>query len=481
MRPVLRRIPAWRSSLRARYALVATLLAAMAFTAGGAIALRLYHESLVASVDNSALDTAGAIAAGARGGPLPNPIPMPVAAGVPRVQILDAAGKVLSGDPASVQDPPFRSSLFTGASTSVTDVTGSPYLPEHHAALIAVRTATAGGPVTVLVVQSLDEADARTSQAIELSSAAGALCLVTVAAVAWLAVGSTLRRVERLRAQVETVTASGDLSRRVQGAGRDELAGLGATLDEMLAALARSDERQRRFVADAAHELRTPIAGLHASIEVAGLHPNLPRDDKWLGELRDGHRRLGRLVDDLLVLASVDEHAPRHRTPVRLEGVLIDAAQRRTPPGLRIHFEATGRATILGDPTQLERIVANLVDNAVRHARSEVRLALVAEAADAVITVADDGAGIAPDDRDRIWVRFARLEDERSQLSAGLPGEHNGGGTGLGLALVKELVQVHGGTASVTDAESGGALFTVRLPLAGVVASPGRCAAPHLR
>ena len=126
------------------------------------------------------------------------------------------------------------------------------------------------------------------------------ISLAAIGTVAWLTVGRTLRRVERLRSQVATVTASGDLGRRVPETGTDELAGLGLTMNEMLEALERSAERQRRFVADAAHELRTPIAGLSASLEVAVSHPEITRDRSWIGELADGHRRLGRLVNDLL-------------------------------------------------------------------------------------------------------------------------------------------------------------------------------------
>jgi signal transduction histidine kinase len=316
----------------------------------------------------------------------------------------------------------------------------------------------AGGTDTVLVAQSLDEADQRTSQAIELSTVIGAASVAMVAAVAWLAVGRTLRRVERLRARVCAVTASGDLERWVPQSGADELAGLGATLNEMLAALARASDRQRRFVADAAHELRTPIAGLNASIDVAARHPHLARDPAWLGELSDAHRRLGRLVEDLLVLARLDEHAPHRRGPVELAGLVTDAARRRTPDAVRIEVSPLAPATVLGDETQLDRILTNLIDNAVRHARSAVHIALTTRDGEAVITVTDDGPGVPAPDRDRIWERFTRLDDARSR---------GGGGTGLGLALVKELTQAHGGTTHVTDAatHTGGAAFHIHIPL----------------
>lgn len=455
------------ASLRLRYTLCATLLAAVTFVGGGAIALTFYHDSLVDEVNHGSHDTASGVAAGVTYGEMVVPIPMPVAAGVPRIQILDAAGKVISGDPSSYKDPPFAAPLSaTGPKERITSLTDSPYLPEHHTSLVAERATTPLGAVeTVVVAQSLDTADARTSQAVELSAIIGAASVAMVAAVAWLAVGRTLRRVERLRAQVLAVTASGDLSRQVPQSGADELARLGATLNAMLAALARSAERQRRFVADAAHELRTPIAGLNASIDVAARHTELARDPGWFGELSDGHRRLGRLVDDLLVLAGLDENAPRRHTPVDLAGVIADAARRRTPPGVRIEAEqAAEPITVLGDQTQLERIVANLVDNAVRHAHSIVRITLTTDAPEpghAILTVADDGPGVPTADRERIWQRFTRLDDARSRDLR----SHGSAGSGLGLALVRELAEAHAGTAYVTDADIGGAAFHVRLPL----------------
>jgi len=452
-----RRIRRMAAGLRLRYTLVAALLAAAACCAGGAVALGFYHESLVANVEHSALGTAATIAAGLKGAAPPVPIPMPVAQGVPRVQILDAAGKVLSGDPSSVEDPPFAAPIPAGAANQrVTSVVGSPWLPEHRAALAAARVTGPSGAITVLVAESLDTADERTRQAIELTAVTGAASVAMVAAVAWLAVGHTLRRVDRLRARVCAIAAGGDLDQRVPQSGTDELARLGATLNDLLADLAAASRRQRRFVADAAHELRTPIAGLNASIEVAARHPGTAYAPSWIGELREGHRRLGRLVDDLLMLAGLDEHAPHRRDPVDLSGLASDAARRRTPPGIRIHAGPIARATVLGDETQLDRTITNLVDNAVRHARHTVSVKLQTENGHAVLSVSDDGPGVPPPDRERIWERFTRLDDARSR---------HRGGTGLGLALVKELTEAHGGTTYVTDADEGGALFSLRIPL----------------
>jgi signal transduction histidine kinase len=452
----------WLSSLRLRYALMATAFAAVTFTIGGAIALTLYHDSLVSTTASSVRATADAIAADARRAVLPDPIPMPVAAGVPRVQVLNAAGQVISGDPASVQDPPMLT-LARGENARVVSVLHPANLPENRAAVIALRTTSSNGPLTIVVAASLDPADAKTNQALVLSAVTGAVSLAVVAAVAWITAGLTLRRVELVRAQVEAITSSGDLTRRVPGArrapgsGTDELAQLSSTLNEMLAAMSRSADRQRRFVADAAHELRTPLAGLSASLDVAISHPETVHDRTWVVELADGHRRLGRLVNDLLVLASLDGQAPPCHRAVDLAGVVTDGVRRRTPAGISLRADQIEPAVVSGDESQLTRVLTNLVDNALQHARSAVRVALTAEAGQAVITVADDGPGIPAADRDRIWGRFVRLDQDRARTH---------GGSGLGLALVRELVHAHGGVVSVlVPDEAPGALFAVRLPL----------------
>ncbi len=447
----------WRPGLRLRYAITATLLAAATFAVGGTVALTLYRDSLIESVDRSVLGAAMEVAAGAqREPPLPDPIPMPVAASVPRIQVLSRAGKVISGDPASASAPPMLS-LASGTGQGVVTVAHPAGLPDRRAAVVVIHVMSPPGPVTIVAAGSLDPADDKASQAVGLSAVLGAVSLAVAGAVAWLTAGRTLRRVDGLRAQVSAITASGDLARRVPQTGGDELARLGSTLNEMLAALSRSAERQRRFVADAAHELRTPLAGLSASLDVAISHPGTAERGSWAAELRDGHRRLGRLINDLLVLASLDGGAPRRRRAVDLAGVVTDCTRRAAPAGIELRAGQIEHAVVSGDESQLARVVTNLVDNALRYARRAVDVTLTAQAGQAIIAVADDGPGIPPADRGHIWGRFARLDDDRSRAS---------GGTGLGLALARELTEAHGGCISLTDPTAGsGALFLVRLPL----------------
>ncbi|MFC5143422.1 sensor histidine kinase [Streptomyces aureoversilis] len=302
-----------------------------------------------------------------------------------------------------------------------------------------------------------------------------ALLLLVIAAVTWLVTRRALRPVEAIRARMAEITTSHDLGRRVpEPASRDEVARLAATTNQTLAALETSVERQRSFVADASHELRNPIASLRAQLEVAQAHPELLEADGLLEEVT----RLQTLAADLLLLARLDagESAESAENPESSESAgrgtgTVDlarlvraelvqrAATDRITPDVRITGERHG---VSGNASQLTRVLANLLDNAQRHATSCVTVALRGEGDLVVLTVGDDGAGVPPAERERIFERFVRLDDARSR---------DEGGAGLGLAIVRDVVRRHGGRISVRRAPEGGALFEVRLPLAD--AGPG--------
>jgi signal transduction histidine kinase len=454
----------WRSSLRLRLTVTGTLLAAVIFAIAGLVAINLYHKSLTDSVwdtvTESAQETAHQLPTKLKSTEaLPHPIQMPVSPVVPRIQILDSRNHVITGDPASVTKsamyrlPPGRSSQRVVAMHPAFMAAGS-------AAVYAVRFTTSQGSETVEAALSLDPVGAQTREVAELTAALAAVALAVVAAVSWLTAGWSLQPVERLRRQAATIAASGDLSGRLAGLGADELARLGGTLNAMLESLEISVDRQRRFVADAAHELRTPLAGMTTALEVAQSHPNTSQT--LVDDLLAGHRRLGRLVNDLLILAAVDGRAPHRAELVDLAGVVTDCSRRPVPAGVSLRLGHLERVFVLGDETQLSRIVSNLVDNALKYAASTVELTVRQDGRQSVISVSDDGPGIPAADRERIWERFTRIEDDRSRAT---------GGSGLGLAMVRELTAAHGGTVAVTSGEPGpGATFVVRLP----ATSPGR-------
>ena len=285
------------------------------------------------------------------------------------------------------------------------------------------------------------------------------LVLLGTIGAMWLVATRALRPVEVLRREVAAVSAA-DLSARVSaGPVDDELGRLGRTMNAMLERLQQASDRQKRFVSDASHELRTPLAVTRARLEVA---LRSERAD-WPAAAHDALResgRMERLVRDLLVLAS-GESEVREARPVDLDEVVMEvvrSARLVAPPTATIDVSGVSGGRVVGSADALERVVANLVDNALRHAASIVRVSLQPSSSHAgmiELAVADDGPGVAAADRERVFERFTRLDEARDRLR---------GGTGLGLAIVAETVAANRGTVHVEDAPGGGARFVVRLP-----------------
>ncbi|WP_353944756.1 HAMP domain-containing sensor histidine kinase [Streptomyces sp. HUAS MG91] len=278
------------------------------------------------------------------------------------------------------------------------------------------------------------------------------LLLVVVGGVTYVVTRRALRPVEGIRAEMAAITASQDLGRRVpQPDTHDEVARLAATTNETLAALQESVERQRRFVADASHELRSPIASLRTQLEVGAAHPELLDVP---GAVEDTVR-LQELAADLLLLARLDAGERPGGGEVDLAALAREELSQRTGDRLPVTVESARSARVTGSRGQLARVLGNLVDNAQRHARTEVVVDVGVEGGAAVLTVADDGAGVPAEERERIFERFVRLDDARSR---------DGGGAGLGLAIARDVAVRHGGTLTVRAAPQGGALFELRLP-----------------
>ncbi|GAA4572227.1 sensor histidine kinase [Planotetraspora kaengkrachanensis] len=220
--------------------------------------------------------------------------------------------------------------------------------------------------------------------------------------------------------------------------------------------------RQRRFAADAAHELLTPLAGLRAQLEEARLHPDetdLPRLlDAALGDIG----RLEAITKDLLLLAQVAEGTCLHQRPVDLTDTVRAQAVRQAG-GPCIRLRTVPAVTVDAAPTHLGRLVTNLLDNARRHARRSIQVQVDRDDALAELSVADDGPGIPVEDRERVFERFARLDAARCR---------HRGGAGLGLAIARDIAHAHAGTLHVEEAPGGGARFVLRLPLAGRTVRP---------
>jgi signal transduction histidine kinase len=257
--------------------------------------------------------------------------------------------------------------------------------------------------------------------------------------------------VAAITAEMSAITASEDLARRVpEPDTHDEIARLARTTNETLTALQTSVERQRRFVADASHELRSPIASLRTQLEVGAAHPELLDVD---GAVEDTVR-LQELAADLLLLARLDAGEKPGETRVDLAAFVREELSQRTRDRAEVRTDLKS-TEVAGSRSQLARVLGNLLNNAQRHADSRVTVTTRSDGAWAVLEVSDDGEGVPPGERERIFERFVRLDDARTR---------DEGGAGLGLAIARDVAARHGGTLVVREAPSGGALFELRLP-----------------
>jgi signal transduction histidine kinase len=265
--------------------------------------------------------------------------------------------------------------------------------------------------------------------------------------------------VETIRTEVTAITHS-SLDRRVsEPRARDEVGRLARTMNEMLDRLQRSSESQRQFVSDASHELRSPVAAIRATGEVALTHPDRADWRAVVQRMLAEDDRMEQIVGDLLDLARGEE-TPRPTTPVDLDDVVLDEAARLRGSGTRVLVDRVSAGRVVGSHEQLTRVVRNLVDNAQRHAASAVRISLGQDDDTVTLTVEDDGPGIEPADRERVFERFTRLDEGRAR---------DAGGLGLGLAMVRSIAERHGGSVTITDPVDPalpGARFVVTLPRA---------------
>ena len=447
--------PRWPAlSLRARLTVVATALVALALLAGTVLALVALQRSLVAALDESARQRARDVAALVDSRQLPDPIP--VAAGTPLVQVVDSEDRVRAASPGGDRLVPILlpDDVAAVRDGAVRTVDGA-RLGLSGQLRVVGEPAGADDPQTVLVAMSLTEVEG-SLQVVRTAMLVGAPVLVAgFAVVCWLLVGSALRPVAALRRGAEEITSAQAAGRLPVPEAHDEVRRLSITLNGMLDRLERSGMRQRSFVADAAHELRSPLTAIRTQLEVARAHPD---DADWeqtaTDALSDVHR-LSRLVDDLLVLARVEDgSALRTREQVDLVEV-VEGTLARTVSDASIRRVGDDHVVVSGDVDALTRIVANLVDNAARHARAQVTVDVRGGPGDGVtLTVADDGPGITAAARDSVFERFTRLDEARSR---------DAGGSGLGLPIVRELVRAHGGDVRLED-NGPGVRAVVRLP-----------------
>lgn len=437
----------WRS-VRVRTTVAAATVVGLALVLASVVLVLLLGRALTADVQDKAETRASTIAMSIEQGDIV------ALGGEPEdefVQIIDDAGRVVAssrnvaGEEALAQLQPEESARLEAV----------PFEVEVFLVVSKKATVPTGSQI-VIVGRSLDDIAEATGAAIRLLAGGVPLLVLVVAAVTWWITGRALRPVESIRAEVEGISAAG-LDRRVpEPSTGDEIARLATTMNRMLARLESAQARQRRFVSDAAHELRSPVASIRQHAEVALARPENTHVDDLAGIVHRENLRVEQLVDDLLLLARLDEGGREGEVQVDLDDlVLAEAARLRGTTPLEVDTTGVGAGRVLGRPAELERVVRNLADNAARHAERVVALAVSDTGTHTLLTVDDDGPGIPPADRDRVFDRFVRLDDARAR---------EGGGAGLGLSIVRAVVEAHGGEVSVVEGPRGGAKVELRFP-----------------
>jgi signal transduction histidine kinase len=444
-------------TVRVRTTVAAAVVVGVAMAVGAVALVAVLQETLTREVRTAARLRATDVAAILESGIRPGELRIDDAEDL-LVQVLDRDGQVVASSP-NVRGLPAVARLRPGESLQVR-------VPiDNDDAFLAVAAAadTNEGRRTVVVARTLDTVGESTRIVSALLAVGLPVLLLVVAATTWRVVGRALAPVEAIRREVDGISAA-QLHRRVPDPpGSDELARLATTMNRMLGRLERAHERQRRFVSDASHELRSPVASIRQHAEVALAHPDRTSATELAATVLAEDLRIQRLIEDLLLLAHADEHTLRlRRRPVDLDDLVFDEARHlRDATDLQIDTAAVSAGRIHGDVAGLRRVLRNLGDNAARHASSRVCFALAERDGAVVLAVDDDGPGIPQADRERVLQRFVRLDDARAR---------DAGGSGLGLAIVAELVAAHGGTIGIADSPFGGARLELRLPS---VAAPG--------
>jgi len=297
------------------------------------------------------------------------------------------------------------------------------------------------------------------STASALLAVAVPLAVALVGGVVWIVAARALAPVERIRRQVDRVDA-GALDRRVPTTGTgDEIDRLAGTMNRMLERIEHGSRARQRFVSDASHELRSPLATMRQYAEVDRAHPGVSPPGELAEVVLAEGGRMQEIVEAMLLLARLDESGGSVATTgVDLDDLALEEARRvRAMGAASVDGRGIAPVRVVGDPRLLARAVRNLVDNAVRHARGTIAIATEVQGGWGFVHVDDDGAGVPEAERERVFERFTRLDEARSR---------DAGGSGLGLAIVSEVARAHGGSVRVVTAPLGGARFTLALPVA---------------
>ncbi|HEV2251978.1 MAG TPA: HAMP domain-containing sensor histidine kinase [Streptosporangiaceae bacterium] len=390
-------------------------------------------------------------------GTFPRTLPASADDPLAQAQVLASDGTVLAAT-RNLAGLPALYTLAPGSATPVRQPAADRVLPSDLS--VYGEHATAGGQPVTIITTSGTYLRSQINQTFARLLVIGVpFLLVLAGGTVWLVVGRALRPVEQIRGAVTAITLTG-LSQRVPEPGTgDEIGRLARTMNDMLARLDDAAARQRRFVADASHELRSPLTAIRTGLEVGLSHPDRAPWPEIARRAVRQSQRLDHLITELLVLAKADaQQLAARRQPVDLAALLAGLHDTTPAPGIAVDLSVPPGAATAGNQEDLSRMFRNLLDNAVRYARHQVLITVRSTGAGGpdgiVVEIADDGPGIPAEERERVFGRFVRLDASREQAS---------GSAGLGLAIAREIAAAHGATIVLPGAPGGGTRAVVTL------------------
>lgn len=437
-----------RESVRLRITLVASVFVLLVTAVGSVITVAAISHSISNSLIDSARLDATAINAQLKRGVSPGAASTTGRSDVV-VQLIGPDGSVVASD------RPERLKVALRTTPGVTESAVIAGLKDSFT-LVAQRSTANPRVALIIVGRSTEQRNETRAETAGVLAVAVPLAVLALGFVLWESVSRALRPVEVMREEADRITVA-QLRRRLPvPEGHDEIPRLARTLNEMLDRIDEGHRLQRQFVSDASHELRSPLAVIRQSAEIAKAYPDRVEITTLADDVLNESQRLEGVVTALLLLARLEADEPGSHDVIDLDDVVLaEVARSEKTDGVKIDARGVGAGQVRGSTVLLGQVVRNLLVNARRHAASTVTIGLEQVDGTVELVVADDGPGIPEADRSRVFERFVRLDDARAR---------DAGGSGLGLAIVRKIVESSGGVVEIGDSPEGGARFIVRLP-----------------